>query len=220
MAFNAEEFLEDVTWERFDVLKKPELMTLAKELNLDVKHAMRKQEIKNMLIDRLVDDDLLDSFNLDNKVLIDDGSDSAVKLKQLEIQREMEMAKLQLEQERLKIEQKEREDRLAMEKEIKLKEIEARVQMEKDKLEKQGSSGTSTHTGFDATKNIRLVPKFEEKEVDKYFLHFEKIAESLKWPKESWTLLLQSVLLGKLEKFTLPHQLNNVKITMQLRKQF
>ena len=50
---------------------------------------------------------------------------------------------------------------------------------------------------FDATKNIRLVPKFEEKEVDKYFLHFEKIANSLKWPKESWTLLLQSVFIGK-----------------------
>ena len=58
MAFNAEEYLENVTWEAFDELKKPDLMTLAKELKLDVKHAMRKQEIKNMLIDRLVDDDL------------------------------------------------------------------------------------------------------------------------------------------------------------------
>ena len=29
MAFNAEEFMEDVTWERFVVVKKPELMTLA-----------------------------------------------------------------------------------------------------------------------------------------------------------------------------------------------
>ena len=64
MVFNAEEFLEKVTWEAFDELKIPDLMTLAKELNLDVKHAMRKQEIKNMLIDRLVDDDLLDSFTL------------------------------------------------------------------------------------------------------------------------------------------------------------
>ena len=86
--------------------------------------------------------------------------------------------------------QKELDAKLQMEKEIILKEIEAKVQIEKDKLEKQGSSGTSTHSGFDATKNIRSVPKFEEKEVDKYFLHFEKIAESLKWPKESWTLLL------------------------------
>ena len=33
--------------------------------------------------------------------------------------------------------------------------------------------------------------------VDKYFLHFEKVAENFKWPKEHWTLLLQSVVIGK-----------------------
>ena len=42
-----------------------------------------------------------------------------------------------------------------------------------------------------------FVPPFQDTEVDKYFLHFEKIASSLEWPKEVWTLLLQSVLLGK-----------------------
>ena len=31
---------------------------------------------------------------------------------------------------------------------------------------------------FDVTKHIRLVPPFQEKEVDKYFLHFEKVAEN------------------------------------------
>ena len=80
---------------------------------------------------------------------------------------------------------------------MKQKELDAKFQMEKDKLEKQGLSSASSHSGFDATKNIRLVPKFEEKEGDKYFLHFEKIVQSLKWPKESWTLLLQSVFVGK-----------------------
>ena len=50
---------------------------------------------------------------------------------------------------------------------------------------------------FDVTKHIRLVPQFQEKEVDKYFLHFEKVAENLNWPNEHWTLLLQSVLIGK-----------------------
>ena len=52
-------------------------------------------------------------------------------------------------------------------------------------------------THFDVTKHIRLVPPFQEKEVDKYFLYFEKVAENLKWPKEHWTLLLQSVVIGK-----------------------
>ena len=50
---------------------------------------------------------------------------------------------------------------------------------------------------FDVTKHIRLVPPFQEKEVDKYFLHFEKVGENLNWPKEHWTLLLQSVLIGR-----------------------
>ena len=55
-------------------------------------------------------------------------------------------------------------------------------------------------THFDVFKHIRLVPPFQEKEVDKYFLHFEKVAENLKWPKEHWTLPLQSVVIGKARK--------------------
>ena len=83
MAFNAEEFMTKVTWEAFDALKKSDLMVLATYLLIGLKHAMRKQEIKNMLIDRLVSDDLLDKECLDNKVEILDSSNSAVKLKQI-----------------------------------------------------------------------------------------------------------------------------------------
>ena len=42
--------------------------------------------------------------------------------------------------------------------------------------------------------HIRSIPTFSETEVDKYF---EKEVHSLKWPKESWTLLFQSTLVGK-----------------------
>ena len=52
---------------------------------------------------------------------------------------------------------------------------------------------------FDPARNIRLVPPFQEKEVDKYFAHFEKVADSLNWPKDSWVLLL-SVLVGKAQE--------------------
>ena len=55
-------------------------------------------------------------------------------------------------------------------------------------------------SAFDPARNIRLVPPFQEKEVDKYFAHFEKVADSLNWPKESWVLLLQSVLVGKAQE--------------------
>ena len=62
---------------------------------------------------------------------------------------------------------------------------------------KSKSAEAKIEYNFDVAKHIRLVPPFQEKEVDKYFLHFEKVAENLNWPKEHWTLLLQSVLIGK-----------------------
>ena len=135
MPFSAEDFVTNVSWEAFDELKKPELMALAQYLELEVKHAMRKQVIKNMLIDRLVDDDLLDQFYLEEKVDLQDDSDSAVRLKQLEIQKEMEMAKLQLEQERLKMEEQERKEKLDMEKSFKQQELDAKLQMEQKERE-------------------------------------------------------------------------------------
>ena len=65
-------------------------------------------------------------------------------------------------------------------------------------LGKQSPSDKAS--AFDPARNIRLVPPFQEKEVDKYFAHSEKVADSLNWPKESWVLLLQSVLVGKAQE--------------------
>ena len=60
------------------------------------------------------------------------------------------------------------------------------------------SAGTTGKTEkFDMSKHIRFVPPFQVSEVDKYFLHFEKVASGLEWPKEVWTLLLQSTLISK-----------------------
>ena len=44
---------------------------------------------------------------------------------------------------------------------------------------------------------LQLIPQFHEGEVDKFFLHFEKVDTTLHWPLESCTMLLQSVLVGK-----------------------
>ena len=72
MAFNAEEFVKDVTWDEFDKLKKPDLMSLAQFFEIEVKHYMRKQIIKNKLIDHLVEEDLFGEECLERKVEIDD----------------------------------------------------------------------------------------------------------------------------------------------------
>ena len=95
---------------------------------------------------------------------------------------------IQIEREKLKFdtEEKERERQFI----LRMKELEMQ-----NKTVKPHPLDFGVH--FGVTKHIRLDPPFQEKEVDKYYLHFEKIAENLKWPKEHWTLLLQSVMIGK-----------------------
>ena len=80
-------------------------------------------------------------------------------------------------------------------------ELEAAAREHELKMASLGKHAPSDKAStFDPARNIRLVPPFQEKEVDKYFAHFEKVADSLNWPKESWVLLLQSVLVGKAQE--------------------
>uniref|UniRef100_A0A1A8GUC7 CCHC-type domain-containing protein n=1 Tax=Nothobranchius korthausae TaxID=1143690 RepID=A0A1A8GUC7_9TELE len=50
---------------------------------------------------------------------------------------------------------------------------------------------------FDVSKCISLLPHFKETEVDGYFNAFERIAGTLQWPGEVWSLLLTCKLTGK-----------------------
>lgn len=38
---------------------------------------------------------------------------------------------------------------------------------------------------------------FSEDTVDEFFSDFERLAETLKWPKEAWLILLQQSFMGK-----------------------
>ena len=103
-----------------------------------------------------------------------------------------------------------RELRLAELKEAReLRELELKAEADKEAAAREHElrmAGLGIHSpkdkasAFDPARNIRLVPPFQEKEVDKYLAHFEKVADSLNWPKESWVLLLQSVLVGKAQE--------------------
>ena len=122
---------------------------------------------------------------------------------ELEFQREREREERERERER---EEREREDR-EKEREFKLKMAEIEKEVELKKLEISATSSqnsvppsTSARLGFDLAKNIRLVPKFDEQDVETFFSTFEKYAHRLEWPTEYWTLMLQSVFVGKAQK--------------------
>ena len=48
---------------------------------------------------------------------------------------------------------------------------------------------------IDVASHIRLVPLFQEKEIERCFPLFERVAANS--PKRSWTLFLQSLLVGR-----------------------
>ena len=237
MSFKLSDFTASPSQELLDLAKKSDLLDIADHNGLpNVKKTMLKHEIKNILIQFFVDEEIFDS-SATSQILV---TQTDLQLRELEIKRQVEMEKLRLEHEdRIRMETLEREDRLSREKlehekltlemeerekekqrkmererleheKLKL-EAEEHIEIEKEKLqfelkmkelELEGKSKSKplpldSGKSFDVTKHIQLVPPFQEKEVDKYFLHFEKVAENLKWPKEHWTLLLQSVVIGK-----------------------
>ena len=213
MSFDLQAFITAPSQELLDLAKKSDLLDIAAHYELTtVNKSMLKQEIKNILVQFLVDKEILDSSAL-SLVLV---TQTGLHIRELEIQKQIELEKLKLEQERQmqkeRMEMEERVQKERMEMEEREKEKERQMQIEREKLKfdtelrmkelemqnmtvKRQPLDSGVH--FDITKHIRLVPPFQEKKVDKYFLHFEKVAENLKWPKEHWTLLLQSVIIGK-----------------------
>ena len=252
MSFDLGNFIAAPSQELLDSAKKSDLLDIVDHYGLpNVKKTMLKHEIKNILIQFFVDEEIFDS-SATSQILV---TQTDLQLRELEIKRQLEIEKLKLEheeriraekaerEERIRLETIEREDRLLREKleheklrlemeeqekekqrEMEREKLEQEERLEKEKLEREErleiekeklefqlkmkqlelqdktkpkTLPLDTSKTFDVTKHIRLVPPFQEKEVDKYFLHFEKVAENLKWPKEHWTLLLQSVVIGK-----------------------
>ena len=196
MSFDLQAFIAAPSQELLNLAKKSDLLDIAAHYELtNINKSMLKQEIKNVLVQFLVDKELLDSSAL-SLVLI---THTGLQMRELEIQKQIELEKLRLEQEKLKIEQERQMQKERMEMEEKERERQFNLRMKELEMQNMTVKRQPLESGshFDVTKHIRLVPPFQEKEVDKYFLHFEKVAENLKWPKEHWTLLLQSVIIGK-----------------------
>ena len=190
-SFNAEDFMSEPDQDVFDSLRKDDLLALSLYLNLSVKKSWRKIDIQRVIVKHLISIDVFDGSSLSSYCVASD-----IEIKKLEINAKLEFKKLENEREREREErEREREER---EREIELKKLELQNNFELKKLETEIKvSHTDSESKFDVTKFIRLVPPFQEKDVDQYYLHFEKIANSLKWPKEFWCLLLQSVFVGK-----------------------
>ena len=245
MSFDLDKFTAEPSVELLNLGKKTDLLNLAKHYKLsEIKSSMRKHEIKNILVQYFVDEDIFNENALSLIVDVQSVSSSKelelkLQIRQLEIQerekerererereereerekererererereereerekereREREREKEEREREREEREKEREREREEREREEREKEREFQLRMREIEMQERANQPKQKiEYNFDVTKHIRLVPPFQEKEVDKYFLHLEKVAENLNWPKEQWTLLLQSVLIGK-----------------------
>ena len=200
MSFDLDKFTAEPSVELLNLGKKTDLLNLAKHYKLsEIKYSMRKHEIKNILVHYFVDEEIFNENALSLIVdiqLVSSSKELELKLqiRQLEIQERQKEREREREREREEREEREKE----REREERQKEREFQLRMREIEMQERANQPKQKiEYNFDVTKHIRLVPPFQEKEVDKYFLHFEKVAENLNWPKEHWTLLLQSVLIGK-----------------------
>ena len=197
MVFTVTEFLKSPSVEVFDALNKDELIELGSHFGLGVKSSMRKQEIRNTVAKKFLDEGIFETYDLAEEV---EHLKLGGKMSEYEFQLQLEKMKLEREREKekLQFERERAQEKLQFERERE----ERQFQLEKLRIESGESQSVSSdhlpfRSEFDAAKNIRLVPKFQEKSVDKYFAQFEKVAENLKWPHNVWSTLLQSVLVGK-----------------------
>lgn len=106
---------------------------------------------------------------------------------------------LEQERERTQFELKKLEYARESEREYRQHEM-RKLELELEVKKAEASKSVQVVHSFDVGRNIKMVPPFCERDVDKYFAHFERVASSLKWPEEDWTLLLQCVLTGKAQE--------------------
>ena len=212
---SAKEFVQSPSMEVLETFKKDMLMQIVQELQLEVKRSTCKHELKRLIVEQLVDEDVLPDSCLEVYKPLSMEPSGQYEIRRLEIERELKLGEFEARERELEAQQRKEELEAQQQKE----ELEA--QQRKEELEAQKEECALEHERemralefnarriaheesiapkFDLGKNVRLVPPFNESEVDKYFQHFERVAQNLRWSTDQWPLLLQSVLRGKAQE--------------------
>ena len=123
MSFDLQAFIAAPSQELLNLAKKSDLLDIATHYELTgVNKSMLKQEIKNILVQLLVDQEIFDSSALSLVIFTQTG----LQMRELEIQKQIELEKFRLEQEKFKIEQERQMQKERIE-------MEERIQKEKNR---------------------------------------------------------------------------------------
>ncbi|KAL2096852.1 hypothetical protein ACEWY4_006059 [Coilia grayii] len=209
--FTLEEFVASPTIAALSQVTRDQLVMIAGHYKIGVTGSPAKAELLKILIDSLSAGGVLESVGDDEAMggakpvpLPETPSTPSISKADLELRRlqlrekeiEWEREKSNLEADRLLIREREKREH-----ELRMKDLEINQALRLKELEiRARESGLVPSEHFDVTRNIRLVPPFNESEVDKFFAHFERVATVMKWPRNVWTITLQSIFKGKAQQ--------------------
>ncbi len=189
------------------VFKKEQLLKIAEHYKVEISNKRSKEAIKGILCANLVEMGVLEEEpDVNQPLAATEG---------LTFEQKKEMMLLKLEFEKTK-------HRAEIEKELELKRMEYELEQTKlslektrldliksgEKVEPVGAaygpglfmSPEGSSEGFDILGNLRLLPRFNEKEPEAFFSLFERVAEVRKWPESARTVMLQCVLTGRAQE--------------------
>ena len=147
-----ENFLKEPSMEKLERLRKSEIIKIGEKLELNVQKTMRKHELVIKIARHMVDENVFEEAVLEElPTEMIRMTPEEIELEKIKIQAQMELQRNKMELEKIKIQQ-----------ETRLREVDLAIRGRKE-----------SHDSFEVTKQARLVPKFEEANVDGYFAHFE-----------------------------------------------
>ena len=169
MLFKLEDFIAAPSQELLNLAKKSDLLDIASHYSIpDVKTSMLKREIKNVIIQFLVDEEFFEP-SATSLIMV---SQTDIQLKELELKRHLELEKLRLEfEEKRRADKEEREERmqkekLAFEEREREKQRELEERLAKEKLDMEEREKTKQREMEEREKEKQR--EMEEREKEKH----------------------------------------------------
>ena len=190
MLFKLEDFIAAPSQELLNLAKKSDLLDIASHYSIpDVKTSMLKREIKNVIIQFLVDEEFFEP-SATSLIMV---SQTDIQLKELELKRHLELEKLRLEfGEKRRADKEEREERMQKEKlafeereREKQRELEERLAKEKIDMEEREKAKQREMEEREKEKHREMLKEIElEKEKMHYDIKMKELELSIRfWHK-------------------------------------
>lgn len=181
---------------------REQLVQIASHYDLDFDEDMLKDELKAFVMLALFGEQGIVSKGTGAAAAVPLGvrSQSPVKHSTLSFEQQKELLQLQLEDRKLQFEDRK----------LQLEDKRLQVELENARLRVLDRGGNAQAPGgvgsgrvrdaSDGSANVRLVPKFNERDPDTFFTLFECVATAMAWDDAEIILLLQCVLTGKAQE--------------------